>query len=83
MEASSLRIPLSTLMPALRRRLIPFPLTKGLGSFKGITTRLMPASIMASVHGPVLPVWLQGSRVTYKVAPLVLPLAFLMASTSA
>ena len=34
---------------------------------------LTPAAISASLHGPVRPVWLQGSRVTTAVAPRASP----------
>ena len=33
------------------------------------TTRATPAAMIASVQGPVRPVWLHGSSVTYSVAP--------------
>ncbi len=38
---------------------------------------------MAEVHGGVTPVWLQGSRVTYIVAPTSGTFAFFIATTSA
>lgn len=36
----------------------------GSGAPMPTTTRDTPASMIASTHGPVRPVWLQGSRVT-------------------
>src|SRR5699024_12376019 len=39
--------------------------------------------IRASAHGPVRPVWLQGSRVTYAVAPAARAPAACSATTSA
>ena len=41
----------------------------GLGSGWANTTRRTPASISASAHGPVRPVWLHGSSVTTAVPP--------------
>ena len=48
---------------------MPAPFTRGLGSRVDAWTSAMPASIIASVHGGVLPKWLQGSSVTNSVAP--------------
>ena len=70
--ASSSRRPHSTLIPASSKTETPFPLTNGFGSPCAITTSLIPAQSSASVHGGVLPKWLQGSNVMYALAPLVL-----------
>ena len=59
----------TTSTPAARRRSKPCPATSGLGSVLVATTRLIPAAINASQHGPVRPWWEQGSSVTYAVAP--------------
>ena len=48
----------------------PRPDAFSVGSSDATTTRLMPAARIASVHGGVLPVWQQGSSVTYSVAPI-------------
>lgn len=48
---------------------MPLPETSGLGSCIAITTSFMPAFIKVSVQGAVLPKWLHGSRLTYKVEP--------------
>ena len=45
----------------------------GFGSRIATTTRAMPAATIASAHGGVRPVWLQGSSVTYIVAPRTFP----------
>ena len=55
----------------------------GLGSRIAATTRDTPALIRACAHGGVFPWWLQGSRVTYTVAPRAAPLACTSASVSA
>jgi hypothetical protein len=47
--------PLSTLIPASRSFCRPLPATRSLGSSAGTTTRAIPASIRASVHGGVRP----------------------------
>ncbi len=49
-------------MPAARNSLKPRPATAGFGSAIAATTRATPAAIKAFVHGPVRPVWQQGSR---------------------
>ena len=54
-------------MPASFSFLIPWPETKGLGSTTPITIFLIPELIIFSVHGGVLPVWLQGSKVQKRV----------------
>ena len=59
----------STSMPAWRNCSTPLPETRGLGSRSPTTTRLMPFSMIASVHGGCCPWWQHGSRVTYMVAP--------------
>ena len=59
---------MSTAMPAARSRSAPRA-ASGLGSAIAATTRATRAAITASVHGGVRPVWLQGSSVTYSVAP--------------
>ena len=62
--ASSSRTPVRVSIPAARKAAIPRPATSGWGSIIAATTRETPASIRASVQGPVRPVWRQGSRVT-------------------
>jgi diaminohydroxyphosphoribosylaminopyrimidine deaminase/5-amino-6-(5-phosphoribosylamino)uracil reductase len=47
--------PISTSMPAARRRSKPWPATSGLGSGSDATTRPMPAATSASQQGPVRP----------------------------
>ena len=47
-----------------RTMAMPLPETSGLGSSMPYTKRAIPASIKACEQGPVLPVWLQGSRLT-------------------
>ena len=47
----------------------PRPEAFSVGSSEAITTRAMPASRIASVHGGVRPVWQHGSSETYSVAP--------------
>ena len=59
---SASRRPVLTPIPAARNCLKPRPATKGFGSGIAATTRATPAAISASVHGPVRPVWQQGSR---------------------
>ena len=56
------RMPVSTSTPALLSLSNPLPETSGLGSSMGQTTRVIPASIRASVQGGVLPWWSCGSR---------------------
>ena len=53
------------------------------GSAWAKTTRATPASTSAWAHGPVRPVWLQGSRVTTAVAPRARSPASASASASA
>ena len=60
--------PNATSTPASRNVVSP-PAAIGLGSGWANTTRATPASTMAWAHGPVRPVWLQGSSVTTAVAP--------------
>ncbi len=57
-------MPVTTSIPAARRRAMPAPLTRRSGSVPATTTRAMPAAISASVQGGVWPVWLHGSSVT-------------------
>ena len=71
LAASSSNSPYSTSIPAFSSTLIPLPLTFGFGSLQAITTFSTPAHKRDSVHGGVLPKWLQGSKVTYAVAPFV------------
>ena len=59
----------STSMPSSRSTPRPRPLTFAVGSSEATTTRLIPASRIASVHGGVRPVWAHGSSETYMVAP--------------
>ena len=54
-------------MPASFSFLIPWPETKGLGSTTPMTIFFIPELIIFSVHGGVLPVWLQGSKVQKRV----------------
>ena len=56
--------PVSTSMPASASSAKPRPATLGSGSGIAATTFAIPASISARVHGPVRPVWRQGSSVT-------------------
>ena len=62
-----LQRPTSTLIPFSISLSIPFPATIGLGSSLPIITFLIPESIIALVHGPVLPEWLHGSRVQINI----------------
>ena len=62
---------------------LPQPELTGLGSSMAATTRCTPAARMASVHGPVRPVWLHGSSVTYIVAPRAFSPAHFNATISA
>ena len=59
----------TTSIPASFRPATPLPETSGLGSSAGIWTRRIPARMIASVQGGVLPKWLQGSSDTYISAP--------------
>jgi hypothetical protein len=59
----------STSTPSSRRIAGPRPLAFVVGSSEPMTTRAMPASTIASVHGGVRPSWQQGSSDTYMVAP--------------
>jgi len=59
---------MATGMPAARRRSAPCA-ARALGSASAATTRPIPAAMTVSVQGGVRPVWLQGSSVTYIVAP--------------
>ncbi|MNL19387.1 hypothetical protein D3C87_1405840 [compost metagenome] len=68
-SASSAQTPVVTAMPAARKRASPWPLTSGFGSPMATTTRAGRAASTASTHGGVRPKWLQGSNVTYRVAP--------------
>ncbi len=81
-SASSCSTPCSTWM-FLLRSFSPPPDACRFGSGTAYTTRLMPASISASAHGPVRPVWLHGSSVTYAVPPRARGPAIRSASTSA
>src|SRR5882724_6467751 len=81
--ASASMRPASTVIPARSSASVPWPLTRGLGSCTAKTTRPMRASIKAFTQGGVRPKWLQGSRVTYAVAPATGSLAARRAATSA
>ena len=65
---STARSPDSTSTPAARSVSAP-PAAAGLGSAWANTTRRTPAATSACAHGPVRPVWLQGSSVTTAVVP--------------
>ena len=54
-----------------------------MGSSEATTTRAMPASTIASVHGGVRPTWQQGSSETYSVEPAGSSVAAASASRSA
>src|SRR3989344_9526264 len=82
-SASSTRQPTEVSIPARRRLRIPVPDTFGLGSRIQQTTLFTRARTIRSTHGGVLPQWLQGSRFTYRVAPLACTPAAASASTSA
>ncbi len=71
--------------PRCRRRAAPAapPAATGLVSAWANTTRRTPAAISAPAHGPVRPVWLQGSRVTTAVAPRAASPASCRAAASA
>ena len=60
-RAASDSMPTSTSIPAARRRSTPPPAT-GFGSRTATTTRAMPAAMIASTHGGVLPWCAHGSR---------------------
>ena len=62
--ASDSITPVTTSTPLVRSFAKPVPRVLGLGSSIAATTRVMPAFKIASVQGPVRPVWLQGSSVT-------------------
>ena len=59
----------STVTPSSRRMPRPRPDALSVGSSEATTTRVMPASRIALVHGGVRPVWAHGSSETYMVAP--------------
>jgi len=63
-RASVSQTPHTTSIPASRKILTPAPRCFGFSSSHAITTRPIPAAIIASVHGGVLPCVEQGSRVT-------------------
>ena len=81
-SASCRRTPVSTWTPASRSVAAP-PAATGVGSSTAMTTRRTPAPISASAHGPVRPVWLQGSRVTTAVPPRARSPAWASATISA
>ena len=60
-----------TSTPSSRRIPSPRPEAFSVGSSEATTTRPMPASRIASVHGGVWPSWQHGSSETYIVAPRV------------
>ena len=68
--ASVASSPVAICMPAAASLAMPCPATSGFGSAIAATTRATPASISASAQGGVRPKWLQGSSVTYAVAPI-------------
>jgi hypothetical protein len=68
-RASRSKSPVSTVTPAAASFLKPSPATRGFGSCIAATTRATPAPMRASAQGGVRPKWLQGSSVTYAVAP--------------
>ena len=65
---SSTKTPTRKLTPAFRNCLIPLPAWRGFTSGTPTTTFLIPALIIASVHGAVRPAVEHGSRVTYSAA---------------
>lgn len=68
-SAECARQPVITSMLAWRSRSIPLPLWRGFGSTVAMTTRLIPAAMIASVQGGVRP-WVEhGSSVTYNIEP--------------
>jgi hypothetical protein len=81
-SASRRRTPVSTRRSAPRRVAAP-PAATGVGSSTAMTTRLIPALISAWAHGPVRPVWLQGSSVTIAVPPRARSPAWASATISA
>ena len=81
-RASSASSPPTTSIPAARR-VSAAPAATGLGSLWACTTRRTPAAMRAWAHGPVRPVWLQGSRVTTAVVPRARSPARARASASA
>src|SRR4051812_19132463 len=60
---------MSTSTPSSRRMPRPRPDAFELGSSPATTTRAIPASMIASVHGGWRPWWQHGSSETYSVAP--------------
>ena len=62
-DASSIRTPTSTSIPAARKSCAPLP-ASGLGSRTAMTTRATPALMIASTQGGVFPKCVQGSSVT-------------------
>jgi|GEM_PF-4433868 len=81
--ASFSRSPSSTVIPAFFRISKPLPETSGKGSFTAATTREMLELMIISVQAGVLPMWQQGSKLTYRVAPLAAVPAFSSARRSA
>ena len=73
----------STSIPSSRRIPSPRPAAFSVGSSDATTTRAIPASMIASVHGGVRPVWQHGSSETYSVAPRASPLQAASAARSA
>src|SRR5687767_182521 len=69
-EHSAAKAPVRTWRPALVRSLMPRPECCGFGSTAPTTNLERPDSRIAFVQAPVLPEVEQGSKVTYKVAPL-------------
>src|SRR5579863_74869 len=82
-RASPWQTPTAVSIPAAFSASRPWPATLGLGSMVAATTRPRPAAMIALVQGGVRPVWLQGSRVTYMVPPLMRSPACCLASLSA
>ena len=56
-------------MPAASSRAMPVPTTRLSGSIAPTMTFVIPAAMIASVHGGVRPWWLHGSSVTTMWAP--------------
>ncbi|EKA62560.1 phosphoenolpyruvate synthase/pyruvate phosphate dikinase [Janibacter hoylei PVAS-1] len=80
--AASRPTPSTTSIPWSRSTSAPPP-AAAVGSGTATTTRAMPASSRAVVHGPVRPAWRQGSRVTTAVPPRAASPAAASATTSA
>src|SRR5438067_989565 len=82
-RASASQMSVTTSMLVWPRSSTPRPELTGFGSCIAATTRCTPAAMIASVHGPVRPLWLHGSSVTYNVAPRAFSPADFSATISA